>query len=1551
MATWYTSGINVHAGSGGLDLKAESGAARCRNLSPDAGVFVKTNNVTLGLCILIAFLLLTLVSPQAITDRLFQWFDIRYPEPPPVRVASGQQELADTITDWITPAEVESRLRRLAESGSRVVGYPGHAAASRYIQAEFERMGLENVSIESYDVTSPVDKGGGLRIIGEPGVIPIHAVWPNLVRTSTLPRAGLRAPLIDGGAGEFADFNGKEPGGSVVLMDFNSWNRWMNASMLGARAIVFVAPDSTTTAEAEQKFFQVPLNAPRFWIGRSEGERLRRRLAAGERIDVELKARMDWERHSADNIIGWITGTDPQLRERVVLIDAYYDAMSVVPALAPGAEQASGIVGLLEMAEYFKAHPPAHTILFLATSAHHLGFRGVCDFLGRHARKEEHFAELMTDPIDIRLWISLDLTSQTDQMAVWNGSTAFYFQRFFTPLGKRFSGLGADLAPAFGMDAKGSLVDGINPPSGMSWRMFIPGGNLKTDSQVVLTAGMPTLAFVTINDARFRVDTPHDTVDHVNLTQLTNQIRLLAAVLSKALNEPDFLPDYRVKMKDRMRALKGRLLTYPRRSITPDRPRKGAVAVLRMTSEKTVKGVRAIFYDLADENGEFYVPGLAVRWVGLDAYYLDPESGEITYAADRGQAARIYKPEFGMDWWITRATRIMFPCVSTDFYETVDPRYLTKLPSLSLYGDGNTAPREYGYTLGYGPNEPVGVVFTPPGVKLKITMQTKGIGIRYMLLNATDTTSVEAARKSGFVAATHGAITHTAYQAAKDMWVLDHARMRELNEYGIENDRLSDLHNRAAAHLARADSARQQLRWDEFIRHSRAALGLESRAYPDVKGTQNDVIRGIIFFMALVLPCAFFGERLIFTAVDIRWQIVGFAGIFVVIWVFLSIVHPAFDLSNPFVILLAFVLLALASFVISLVFSRFNSQMRNLRTEAAVIHDVDVGRISASLAAFQLGIANMKRRKLRTALTFTTLVLLTFTVLSFSSIKSQLKFHQISRDNLGPYPGMLIRSKYWAPLEESVLDYVNANFGREAVVAARSWYASKEKKAIQVVSDSASANALGIVGLTAQETDVIGIQDCLAAGRWFLPGERNVAVLPQAMADLLKIGEADIGQAEVRLFGERFKVVGLIDAERMKDLEDLDGEPLTPADFVLTDENVFMQMAQQEKREKAGLEETDVEIMEFEHLDPANVMVVPYQALREVNSPLQAIAVRFRDPSVVRQRVESFISRLSVVLFAGVPEISPEGEIGRIAVSVYSSFGRASAQGLSNLFIPIAIAALIVLNTMMGSVYERFREIGIYSSVGLAPVHIAFLFLAESCVYAVLGAVSGYLLAQGVSKIVLWQGLLEGITVNYSSISAMASSTLVMLVVILSTIYPARRASQLAVPDITRRWKLPDPEADRWDFEFPFTISGNEVLGLFTFLTRYFDFHTESSMGTFFTHGANLSAYDTTRGRGYRIDTTIWLAPFDLGVSQTIRLASAPAGAFDIHTLEITIDRLSGDLASWKRCNQRFMNQIRKQFLIWRTIPEESQRQYRDDGDELIGEGRTAAPASGRETA
>ena len=218
------------------------------------------------------------------------------------------------------------------------------------------------------------------------------------------------------------------------------------------------------------------------------------------------------------------------------------------------------------------------------------------------------------------------------------------------------------------------------------------------------------------------------------------------------------------------------------------------------------------------------------------------------------------------------------------------------------------------------------------------------LGFRSLLLNSTSLEEKDRAEGEGFEVRHGVSFARTTYQAAKDMWSLDESRMRELKSFAIENQRLNDLHERARTELEEAERALEEKRWSAFMRHTRAAFGLESRAYPDVKSTQNDVVQGIIFFMALVIPCAFFTERLVFSAATIKNQIIGFAGIFVAIWVVLWLVHPAFQLSNPFVILLAFVIIALAVLVMSIISSRFNEQMKKLRTEVAVIHDTDVSR-------------------------------------------------------------------------------------------------------------------------------------------------------------------------------------------------------------------------------------------------------------------------------------------------------------------------------------------------------------------------------------------------------------------------------------------------------------------------------------------------------------------------------------------------------------------------------------------------------------------------------
>ena len=468
-----------------------------------------------GVVLTMVFILFPIFVGVSDFDRIQEFLNASRESTPVRPLPPVPQRVVEQVVNTVSEADVRRHMARFTQNGSRVCGYPGHEAAARFIRNEFERIGLQNVALEPFDVTSPVDKGCRLTLMGSGASFPIYAVWPNLVKTSTLPRSGVRTRLIYGGDGEFRDFEGHDIENAAVLMEFNSGNNWLKAAMLGSSQVIFIEPDSTFTMQAEQKFLQVPNGVERFWIDRESGRVLERMLAVEGELEIELRARMDWEKQTAYNILGSVPGTDPGLKDQIVVINAYYDAMSVVPALAPGAEMACGIVALMELVDYFKRYPPGRTVLFLASSAHHLGFRGICDFLRRHARKEEHFAALMTDPIDVRLFVGLDLTSQTDEIGIWHSSRSLLHNRFFSPLGKKFVRIFEMFAGTFGPDSAGTMVNGITPVKGMAWDMYIPGKNLKTDGEVVFESGLPAVSLVTVNDARFRVDTPLDLPEHV----------------------------------------------------------------------------------------------------------------------------------------------------------------------------------------------------------------------------------------------------------------------------------------------------------------------------------------------------------------------------------------------------------------------------------------------------------------------------------------------------------------------------------------------------------------------------------------------------------------------------------------------------------------------------------------------------------------------------------------------------------------------------------------------------------------------------------------------------------------------------------------------------------------------------------------------------------------------------------------------------------------------------------------------------------------------------
>ena len=110
--------------------------------------------------------------------------------------------------------------------------------------------------------------------------------------------------------------------------------------------------------------------------------------------------------------------------------------------------------------------------------------------------------------------------------------------------------------------------------------------------------------------------------------------------------------------------------------------------------------------------------------------------------------------------------------------------------------------------------------------------------------------------------------------------------------------------------IAKAEAALAAKDYETFDSWSRAAWGYESRAYPNVTKTQQDVVNGVIFYLALMIPFAYFLERLWFGFSDLKRQLLTASIIFVVVFSIFAVIHPAFKITlNAGIILLSFVML------------------------------------------------------------------------------------------------------------------------------------------------------------------------------------------------------------------------------------------------------------------------------------------------------------------------------------------------------------------------------------------------------------------------------------------------------------------------------------------------------------------------------------------------------------------------------------------------------------------------------------------------------------------
>jgi putative ABC transport system permease protein len=109
----------------------------------------------------------------------------------------------------------------------------------------------------------------------------------------------------------------------------------------------------------------------------------------------------------------------------------------------------------------------------------------------------------------------------------------------------------------------------------------------------------------------------------------------------------------------------------------------------------------------------------------------------------------------------------------------------------------------------------------------------------------------------------------------------------------------------------------------------------------------------------------------------------------------------------------------------------------------------------------------------------------------------------------------------------------------------------------------------------------------------------------------------------------------------------------------------------------------------------------------------------------------------------------------------------------------VFIGSLLVFITMMGSVNERTREIGIFRAIGFRRGHVMQIILLEAMVVGFVGGVLGFVGGSGVAwlvmPLVIKDGAFAGINMSLGGVSLLLAVSLSLL----ASLYPALKASRL----------------------------------------------------------------------------------------------------------------------------------------------------------------------------
>jgi len=172
-----------------------------------------------------------------------------------------------------------------------------------------------------------------------------------------------------------------------------------------------------------------------------------------------------------------------------------------------------------------------------------------------------------------------------------------------------------------------------------------------------------------------------------------------------------------------------------------------------------------------------------------------------------------------------------------------------------------------------------------------------------------------------------------------------------------------------------------------------------------------------------------------------------------------------------------------------------------------------------------------------------------------------------------------------------------------------------------------------------------------------------------------------------------------------------------------------------------------------------------------------------------------------------------------------------------------------------------------------------------------------------------------------------------------AAIVPAIMAGRIASPSKEGAWRVPEPQDGEIYSTLPFTVSPSAAPGLIAFIHEYLEAHRDGVLGHFDVDGVSIVPKQEIKDDGVAaLESRVWLAPFDMGVRQLMRLTVEKADD-GVCEIGVTIQHETGTPKLWWRLNKPFFYELRRQMLGWRNVTPERMQEYAQKLKSL-GDGR-----------